>query len=315
MPTFSFPGVAPDNLFDHVAGLAKAAESAGFDLVTVMDHFYQIRGVGPATEPMLESYTTLSALAARTSHIRLATLVTGVTYRNPALVAKMVTTIDVISKGRAILGIGAAWNQDEHAGYGFAFPPARERLDRLEEALQIARLMFTQARPSFEGRFYRLHQALNRPAPLQPGGPKILVGGGGEKRTLRLVARYADLSHWFVSSVDQFKHKQWVLERHCEAEGRDSSTIVRLIAAPVLLARDEREARAMTDGPRMFKPAVLDEAVEILRDYVEAGAQGFTFGNPNLSTPELIELAGELKRRLAPPGPSGGGDAVRSGAR
>ena len=123
MPSFTFPGVAPDQIFDHVAQLARSAESTGFELVTVMDHFYQITGVGAVEEPMLEGYATLAALARETSRVRLATLVTGVTYRNPALVAKMVTTIDVISKGRAICGIGAAWNESEHSGYGFAFPP------------------------------------------------------------------------------------------------------------------------------------------------------------------------------------------------
>src|SRR3984893_18459519 len=184
MPNFSFPGVPDERLFDRVVENAKAAEAAGFDLVTVMDHFYQIRGVGPETEPMLEAYSTLSGLAALTSRVQLGTLVTGVTYRNPALLAKMATTLGVISKGRAILGIGAAWNQDEHTGYGFEFPPVGERMDRLDEALTIARLMFTEERPSFTGRFYRIDRALNQPRPIQPGGPRILVGGGGEKRTL-----------------------------------------------------------------------------------------------------------------------------------
>jgi F420-dependent oxidoreductase-like protein len=307
MPNFSFPGVAPENLFDHVAELANTAESAGFDLVTVMDHFYQIRVIGPETEPMLEAYTTLGSLAARTSRVRIGTLVTGVTYRNPALLAKMVTTLDVISGGRAILGIGAAWNEAEHIGYGYDFPPTRERMDRLDEALQIAKLMFTQERPSFEGRFYRIDRALNHPRPIQTGGPKILVGGGGEQRTLRLAARYADLTHWFAGSVDEFKHKQEVLERHCEAEGRDPSSIMRILGAPVLLARDEREAKAMAErlpaGARMLQPAAPDQAAELLRKYMDAGVQGFTFGNSNLATPELIQLAGELRRRLAAPGP------------
>ena len=303
MPSFSFPGVPPEGLFDHVAGLAQAAESAGFDLVTVMDHFYQIRGVGPETEPMLEAYSTLAALAARTSRVRLGTLVTGVTYRNPALLAKMVTTLDVVSRGRAILGIGAAWNEDEHLGYGFAFPPIRERMDRLDEALRIARLMFAQERPSFEGRYYRLERALNSPAPIQPGGPKILVGGGGEKRTLRLVARHADMAHWFATSLDELKRKYEVLDRHCEAEGRDPSSIVRTVGAPVLLVRDEREARSLAERipPErlaLFKPALPEQAAEILRTYMAAGVQGFTFSNPNLSTPELIEAAGQLKRLL-----------------
>src|SRR3989454_12446634 len=165
MPTFTFPEEPPERVFEHVAGVAKAVEEAGFALVTVMDHFYQIQGVGPETDPMLESYSTLAALSQRTSKVKLATLVTGVTYRNPALLAKTVTTLDVLSGGRAILGLGAAWNEDEHRGYGFDFPPVGERMDRLDEALTICRAMFTQERPSFEGRYYRIDQALNCPRP------------------------------------------------------------------------------------------------------------------------------------------------------
>ena len=195
MPNYTFPGVPDDRLFDRVVEQARAAEAAGFDLVTVMDHFYQIRGLGSETLPMLEAYTTLAAIAAQTSRVKLGTLVTGVTYRNPALLAKEVTTLDVISKGRAILGLGAAWNEDEHAGYGFEFPPIGQRMDRLDEALTIARLMFTEERPSFAGKYYRIERALNMPRPIQPGGPRILVGGGGEKRTLRLLAKHGDIGH------------------------------------------------------------------------------------------------------------------------
>src|SRR3989442_6916409 len=161
MPTFTFRGVSGDRLFDRVVENARAAEAAGFDLVTVMDHFYQIRGIGPEPETMMEAYTTLSALAAQTSRVKLGTLVTGVTYRNPALLVKQVTTLAVISKGRAIFGIGAAWNEDEHRGYGIEFPPIARRMDRLCEALTIAKLTFTQDRPSFEGTYYKIDRALN----------------------------------------------------------------------------------------------------------------------------------------------------------
>src|SRR5215470_13510697 len=196
-PNFTFSGVPDDRLFDRVVENARAAEKAGFDLFTVMDHLYQIRGLGPETDPMLEAYTTLGAIAASTSRIQLSAMVTGVTYRNPALLAKEVTTLDVISKGRAMFGIGAAWNEDEHRGYGYDFPPIRDRMDRLEEAVQIARLMFTEERPSFEGKHYRIERALNVPRPIQKGGPKILIGGGGEKRTLRILAKYGDMGDWF----------------------------------------------------------------------------------------------------------------------
>jgi F420-dependent oxidoreductase-like protein len=298
MPNFTFPGVPEDTLFERVVEQARAAEEAGFDLVTVMDHFYQIGPIGPEEHPMLEAYTTLAALAASTTRVSLATLVTGVTYRNPALLAKMVTTLDVVSGGRAVLGIGAAWNESEHRGYGFEFPPIGERMDRLDEALTICRLMFTQTRPSFEGRYHRIEQALNNPRPIQPGGPKILVGGGGERRTLKLVARHADMSHWF-GALEELEHKAEVLERHCEAEGRDPSTIVRTVGAPVLLVEDERQAGAILERlpperRSMFTPATPARAAEILQPYIEAGFTGFTFNNPTLPTPEAIGLGGEL---------------------
>ena len=156
--------------------------------------------------------------------MRLGALVTGVTYRNPAHLAKIVTTLDVVSGGRAVLGLGAAWYDVEHEGLGFDFPPAGERLDRLEEALQICRAMFREETPSFEGRYYRIHEARNVPRPVQPGGPPILVGGGGEKRTLQLVARYADMAN-IVGDVATIAHKVDVLRGHCKAVGRDPSEV------------------------------------------------------------------------------------------
>ena len=243
LPSYTFPGVGPDALFEHVAGLARRAEEAGFDLVTVMDHFYQIGGVGPEEAPMLEAYSTLAGIAARTSRVRLGALVTGVTYRNPAHLAKIVTTLDVISGGRAILGLGAAWNESEHRGYGFDFPRVGERMDRLDETLTICRRMFTEERPTFEGRFYRIEAALNQPRPVQPGGPPILVGGGGEQRTLRLVARHADYAHWFPLGMEVLRHKTELLGRYCEEIGRDPATITRTMAAPVVLVAERARRR------------------------------------------------------------------------
>jgi F420-dependent oxidoreductase-like protein len=298
LPNYSFPGVAPKALFEHVAGLAVRAEEVGFDLVTVMDHFYQITGVGPEEAPMLEAYSTLAGIAARTSRIRVGALVTGVTYRNPALLAKTVTTLDVISGGRAILGMGAAWNESEHRGYGFDFPRVGERLDRLDEALTICRKMFTEDRPTFEGRFYRIETALNQPRPIQAGGPRILVGGGGEQRTLRLVARHADFAHWFPLGMEVLRHKAELLEGYCEEIGRDPATITRTMAAPVLLVAHEREGEARLAGipPERrggLVAATPARAVEILEEYVEAGFGGFTFGNTMLPG-ERLDLAGEL---------------------
>lgn len=303
MPSYTFPGVPPDRLFEHAAGLASAAEEAGFSLVTVMDHFYQIRGVGPETDPMLEAYTTLAALSQRTSRVRLGALVGGVTYRNPALVAKTVTTLDVVSRGRALLGIGAAWNEDEHQGYGFEFPRVGERMDRLDEALTIIRALFTEERPTFQGVHYRIQDALNIPRPIQEGGPRILVGGGGEQRTLRIAAEHADLTHWFPLGFDVLRHKTEVLEGYCAEIGRDPGTIERTMATPVLVAAGTREAKAilerMPPDRRTLEPLPPEQAAERLRPYIDAGFTGFTFNNPVLATPDEIGLAGELLRLVS----------------
>ena len=303
MPSFSFPGVADADRFEHLAGLALAAEEPGFDLVTVMDHFYQIHGVGPEEEPMLEAYTTLGALAARTTRVSLGTMVTGVTYRNPAVLAKQVTTLDTISAGRAILGLGAAWNEDEHRGYGIDFPPIGERMDRLEEALRICRLMFDEERPSFSGRHYRINRALNRPRPVRPGGPPILIGGSGEKRTLRLVAQYADIANWF-GDLETLRHKTEVFERHCEVVGRDPDDVLRTIMAPVVLVESDAEAdgvlASLPEARRASTSAVTPaRAAELLQPYLDAGFRGFILRNPTMLTVDRIQLAGELIRLMA----------------
>jgi F420-dependent oxidoreductase-like protein len=303
MPNFTYPGIPDDRLFDHVVAQAQAAERAGFDLVTVMDHFYQIRGVGPETAPMLEAYTALAGIAAQTSRVKVGTLVTGVTYRNPALLAKEVTTLDVISGGRAILGIGAAWNEDEHAGYGFEFPPIGKRMDRLEEAVQIAKLMFSEDRPSFEGKHYRIERALNVPRPIQKGGPKILIGGGGEKRTLRILARFGDYGHWFGGPLEDLKRKKDVFERHCAEVGRNPSDVTILLGIGIILIESEREAAAVMERiPEERRPMVRalkpDQAAEFLRPHLDAGFGGFTFNNPTMPTIEAIERTGELIKTM-----------------
>src|SRR3954451_11519677 len=183
LPNFNYPGIEPDGLCEHLADIARTAEDAGFSSITVMDHLHQIPGVGPRTNFMMEGNTILAGLAARTSRVSVGMLVGGVTYRNPALLAKATTTLDIISRGSAILGLGAAWYEDEHVAYGFGFPPLKERFERLEEALQIARAMFTQEESSFEGRYYRTQDILNNPRPLR-GDIPIMIGGSGERKTL-----------------------------------------------------------------------------------------------------------------------------------
>ena len=208
-----------------LARTAKAADEAGFALFTVMDHYFQMDRVWPADNPMLEGYTALAFAAAHTSRIQLATMVTGVTYRHPGLLAKTVTTLDVLSEGRAMLGIGAAWYEREHLGLGVPFPPLAERFERLEEALRICLQMWSDNDGPYQGRHYQLAETLNRPRPIGRPRPPILIGGSGERKTLRLVAKYADACNITVPEVDEIGRKIEVLRRHCDREGRDFNDI------------------------------------------------------------------------------------------
>jgi F420-dependent oxidoreductase-like protein len=206
-------------LADH----ARSAEDAGITRITVMDHFWQIGVIGAPERAMLEAYTTLGFIAARTRKVLLHTLVTGVTYRQPGLLAKQVTALDVLSGGRAGLGIGAAWNADESAGLGFDFPPTAERFERLEEAVQVCLRMWSDSDAPFEGQHYRLGRALNSPQNVSRPRPYLMIGGGGEKKTLRLVAQYADACNMFAGP-DAIR-KLTVLKEHCDAVGRDYDSI------------------------------------------------------------------------------------------
>ncbi len=299
LPNYSYPGTPPERLFDRVVEEAQTAERAGFSLVTVMDHLYQIAMAGPPTEPMLEAWSTLAALARETQRVHLGTLVTGVTYRNPAMLAKLATTLDTISGGRALLGLGAAWNEDEHRGYGYDFPRVAERMDRLDEALTIVRAMFREEQPTFHGRHYRIEQALNSPRPVQPGGPRVLVGGGGEQRTLRIAARHADLTHWFPLGLEALRRKNDLLDRYCAEIGRDPATIERTMASPVIVTRDAAAGRAiLATMPPERAPHMAagppDQMAEALQPYLAAGFTGFTFNNTVYRTPEAIATVGEL---------------------
>lgn len=319
IPNFTYPGVPDAGIFERVAGAAAAAEEAGFDTVFVMDHFYQLPMLGPPENAMLEAYTLLGALASRTRHARLGTMVTGNTYRNPALLAKILTTLDVVSGGRAVCGVGTGWFELEHEGYGFDFPSIGERMDRLEEALQILRPMLRGERSTFRGRHYRTKDAINSPPPLQRGGIPILIGGGGEKRTLRLVARYADESN-LPCATAEIPRKLEALERHCAAEGRDRGEIRVSWLGSVILAPTREEAETARDAflrQRGMDYATLPEAVRervdaalvlgdpdavserLAREVLERGVDGLVVNLPATGhEPDAVRLAGETLGKL-----------------
>ena len=303
IPNFTYPGVADADLFERIVDIATTAEASGFDSVWVMDHLYQISMIGPPENAMFEAYTLLGAIAARTSKVRLGTMVTGVTYRNPALLAKIATSLDVISSGRGILGIGSAWNEQEHEGYGFEFFTARERFERLTEAVQIARLMFTEERPSFTGSHYRIHEAFNVPRPVTPGGPPILVGGSGEKWTLRLVAERADACNLF-GDLETIRHKISVIEQHCADVGRDPSEITKTRLGSLVIGATEEEAEAKLGAFAATRSLTIEQArafatvggpdsvAEQAQAFLDAGLDGLLFNMTDSQDLEPVRLAG-----------------------
>jgi F420-dependent oxidoreductase-like protein len=222
IPDFSSPR-GPEALSRELATVARTADDAGFEYIAVMDHFFQIAAVGPAEKEMLEGYTTLGYLAACTSRAALLTVMTGVHYREPGLLAKTVTTLDVLSNGRAWLGIGAGWNEEESRGLGFPFPPVAERFERLEETLRICLQMWGGDEKPYEGTYYHLQRTLNSPQSLSRPHPPIMIGGGGERKTLRMVAEYADACNLFAGRDEARKLE--ILRQHCEAVGRDYDSI------------------------------------------------------------------------------------------
>ncbi len=264
----------------HVRDTAEAAETAGCTMFTCMDHYFQMEAFTRAEDPMLEGYTTLGYVAGRTETMTLGLLVTGVTYRHPGLLAKIVTTLDVLSGGRAMLGIGAAWYEREHVGLGVEFPPIAERLERLEETLQICRQMWSDDNGPYEGKHYRLAETMDVPPAIRR--PPILIGGGGERKLLRLVAQYADMNNLFPTSPDELQHKLDVLARHCEDVGRDRSQI-----------------RNTTIG-RVSPETDVDEFVETMAPYAKLGVEHVQVGLITDEPAQLVESKiAELVPRLA----------------
>jgi F420-dependent oxidoreductase-like protein len=288
IPNFTYPGVTDAELFDAVVRIAVEAEEAGFDSLFVMDHFYQLPMLGPPENAMLEAYTLLGALAARTSRVRLGTLVTGNTYRNPALLAKIVATLDVISGGRALCGVGAGWFEQEHRAYGFEYPRLGERLDRLEEALSILRPMLRGERPSLDGRFYRAAEALNEPAPLAEGGPPILIGGNGEKRTLRLVAQHAEESNLPCAPAD-VPRKLAALEGHCKDLGRDRASVGVSWLRSIVIEASREQAEAARNAYLARRGIEWESLPDPFRANIEGA---LTIGDPESVTESLAGVIG-----------------------
>jgi F420-dependent oxidoreductase-like protein len=267
-----------DRLGEALGSIARAAEDSGFDYVLTMDHFFQLPFIGSVDDPMTEAYMTLGFLAAHTSRVRLGTLVSGPMSRYPGVLIKQVTTLDVLSGGRAMLGIGASWFEREHLAYGVPFPPQAERFERLEEILQIAHQMWRGDREPYAGKHYQLHEPVNSPAALSQPHPPILVGGGGEQRTLRLVAKYADACNLEVDDLEQVRHKLAVLHEHCDEIGRPYDDILRTALIPIIdLGEHGEHASAFVDR---------------LGQLADIGIQAVfgTFADPDLR--RAIEIAG-----------------------
>ena len=231
-------------MVDSLRAIATQAERSGFDSFWVMDHFHQIQGVGDPQEPMLEGWTTIGVVAGFTSKIKLGTLVTGNVYRHPSILAKIGATLDVLSNGRLFMGIGAAWNQEESAAYGVPFPSTKERFERLEEAVQIIRSMWTQDRTTFNGKFYQIQGAYCNPKPIQKPHPPVMIGGSGERETLRLVAKYADACNIF-GSPETVRRKLDILRAHCKSVGRDYDSILKTKLSHVIVDRDKMTVEQM----------------------------------------------------------------------
>ena len=315
IPNFTYPGVEVVDLFERLSAMAVTAESSGFDSVFVMDHFYQLPMLGAPDQDMFEAYSLLNALAARTSTVNLGVMVGGMTYRNPAYLAKVVTALDVISSGRAIWGIGAGWFELEHQSFGYEFGTFTDRFEKLEEGLQIVTSMFTNHTTSFDGKWFKVTDAFNVPKPVQAGGPPVLIGGSGERKTLRMVAQYGDACNVFGDAT-AIRRLLGVLDEHCDRLGRDPGTICRTRLGTLVVGRTMEEAEAKVagqfGGSRLEDlPAEMQSRLRTLfilgdppavqaqvHELLDAGLDGIVFNMPDAHDLEAIELAGEVLRPI-----------------
>jgi len=279
VPNFTWPN-GQSQLGETFGEIAERADKAGLYSMWVMDHFFQIGNVGPPENEMLEGWTALAFAAGKTSRIKLGTLVTGVTYRYPGILVKTATTLDVLSQGRAYFGVGAAWNEEEHQGLGVPFPPVAERFERLEETLQIALQMWAGDDKPYQGKHYQLARPLNSPQAVQRPHPPILIGGSGERKTLRLVAQYGDACNLFARLGKQvLQHKLDILREHCQAVGRPYEQIEKTTLDSIKLTRDGR------DGS--ITPAA---AVEFFAELASMGIDQAIFSLRNVSDPGVFDL-------------------------
>ncbi|HET6314255.1 MAG TPA: LLM class F420-dependent oxidoreductase [Chloroflexia bacterium] len=270
-----------EQLGETFGAIGRRAEEAGFDSFWVMDHFFQIGGIGPAEWPMLEGYSALAFIAGQTSKMKLGTMVTGVTYRHPGILVKTVTTLDVLSRGRAYLGIGAAWFEREHLGLGVPYPPLKERFERLEETLQIAHQMWSGEVGAYNGTHYQLAETLNVPQVISKPHPPILIGGTGEQKTLRFVAKYGDACNLFVRmGEDVLKHKLEVLRGHCETEGRPYEEIEKTSLDTLLVTRDGQGDMAMSP----------QQAIDYFGNLAQLGFDHALISMRNVSHPDAFDV-------------------------
>jgi F420-dependent oxidoreductase-like protein len=283
IPNYTYPE-GPKDLGDKLAEIARTAEDAGFSSIWVMDHFFQIgsperdMGLGPAEEDMLEGYSTLSYLAAITKKVKLGTMVTGAVYRHPGILIKTVTTLDVLSGGRAYFGIGAGWFEREARGLGVPYPSTKDRLEQVEEVLQIAKQMWSDNNGEYKGKHFQLAETLCTPQPLSKPHPPILIGGGGEKKTLKLVAKYADACNLFAQIGDEaLKRKLDILKEHCEKVERNYAEIEKTTLSTVHLAADQMKAK---------------DVIEKCRALADMGIQQAIFNMPNVHEIKPLEIFG-----------------------
>lgn len=310
IPNFTYPDIGPAHLFAEVARQAKEADESGFDTVLVMDHFYQLPGIGDPDDYMLECYTLLAALARETSRVRLGSLVSGNTYRNPAVLGKTITALDIVSEGRALLGIGAGWYELEHNSFGIEFGTFTDRFEKLEEALRLLVPMLDGERPSLDGKHYQFRDVINEPPPV--GRIPLMIGGSGEKKTLRMVAQYADESN-LIAQPAEIARKLEALDQHCQRLGRDRSEIDVSWLRTVCIAPTTSEAQSELYqwlGTKGHDVAAMDEenrekllgrfifgdpdtVAATLADQLALGVDGFTINMPaNGHIPERVALLG-----------------------